>query len=123
MLTSRIYPPLSSQQSSDIDIFSSARAALFTDDVQNCHGTPGDSLLYASPTYGNLTLRIPAHPDVEEGRGLFAHYLWTAGVVAAEGIEQGSRGGEDGGGWDPQWWDVRGTRALELGAGRTTIYV
>jgi predicted nicotinamide N-methyase len=65
-----------------------------------------------------MTLHIPAHPDVDEGRKLFAHYLWNASVVVAEGVEQGSRKGtEDVGDWDHRWWDVRGQRVLELGAG------
>ena len=43
---------------------------------------------------------------MEEGRKLFAHYLWNAGVVMAEGIERGSGGmggegeGARGGGGD-----------------------
>jgi len=119
MLTSRITHPLPSPTTQDfVDIFSSSLSALFTDDTQNSHGTPGSHITYASPRFGEMTLHIPAHPDVDEGRKLFAHYLWNAGVVAAEGVEQGSwEGTEDMGYWHHRWWDVRGQRVLELGAG------
>lgn len=79
-------------------------------------------------------LRIPQHPEIEEGRKLFAHYLWNAGVICADAIEEasvaketeqngqqnvGSNGGEEGKRthWDRRYWDVRGKKVLELGAG------
>ena len=132
MLRSRIFVPAPTTPSPE-DIFSSALPNLFTDDTQNSHGTPGGSLVYTSPRFGDIILEIPAHPDVEEGRNLFAHYLWDAAVVAAEGIEVGSSGRRGGVGdgrekwdtdpstawgfWDPRWWDMRGQKVLELGAG------
>lgn len=128
MLTSRITLPTPSAPSQE-DIFSSALSALFTDDIQNSHGSPGGSLIYTSPSFGDITLHIPAHPDVEEERKLFAHYLWNASLVAAEGIEMASVAvaaglSKDGNGtsgegeqWNPRWWNVRGKRVLELGAG------
>lgn len=129
MLTTRITVPSPSIPSQE-DIFSSALSALFTDDTQTSHGSPGGSLIYTSPLFGDITLQIPAHPDVEEGRKLFAHYLWNASLVAAEGIERASvavgggvseNGSGSGGGgseqWNPKWWNVRGKRVLELGAG------
>jgi hypothetical protein len=132
MLTSRITVPAPSAPSQE-DIFCSALSSLFTDDIQNRHGSPGGSLIYASPSFGDITLQIPAHPDVEEGRNLFAHSLWNASLVAADGIERASvaaesgvsgnsnaHGGGGGGGgeqWNPRWWDMRGKRVLELGAG------
>ncbi|KAL2393239.1 hypothetical protein ABEF93_001712 [Exophiala dermatitidis] len=130
------------------DIFSSALASLFTDDTQNSHGTPGSSVTYHSPRFGTISLRIPAHPDVEEGRKLFAHYLWNAGVIAADAIETASQDDSQEGVRqrdddtstmsatpiaiqdeehqnqnqkktlsDKKYWDVRGKRVLELGAG------
>lgn len=109
------------------DIFSSALASLFTDDTQNSHGTPGSSVTYHSPRFGTISLRIPAHPDVEEGRKLFAHYLWNAGVIAADAIETASQEQQRDDDpsasdlnqvlWDKKYWDVRGNRVLELGAG------
>ncbi|KAG9777543.1 hypothetical protein KCU88_g4477, partial [Aureobasidium melanogenum] len=130
------------------DIFSSALASLFTDDTQNSHGTPGSSVTYHSPRFGTISLRIPAHPDVEEGRKLFAHYLWNAGVIAADAIETAGQDDSQEGVqqrdddtptmsatpiaiqdeehqnqnqkkilWDKKYWDVRGNRVLELGAG------
>jgi hypothetical protein len=124
------------------DIFSTALSNLFTDDAQNSHGVPGQSVVYHSPRFGVIDLRIPAHPDVEEGRKLFAHYLWNAGVIAADAIEKASaaasanthgRDGPSAGSdrhekendlqpnerwqWNGRHWDVRGRSILELGAG------
>lgn len=123
MFPSRVTVPLPGAPESE-DIFSSALSSLFTDDTQNSHGTPGASVYYNSPRFGNITLRIPAHPDAEEGRNLFAHYLWNAGVIVADAIETASH--DDDGPtqegqirieWDTRYWDVRGRRILELGAG------
>ena len=122
MLTSRVTLPFSDSPSQE-DIFSAAIGTLFTDDTHNSHGSPGGSLTYTSPAFGDIELRIPAHPDVEEGRKLFANYLWNAGILVAEGVERGSLGavvGKDNGDtrlWDSRWWDVRGKTVLELGAG------
>lgn len=105
------------------DIFSSALSTLFTDDTQNSHGIPGQSVIYNSPRYGKIQLGIPQHPDVEEGRKLFAHYLWNAGVVVADAIEVASQddhapGPEEGKViWNKKYWDMRGRDVLELGAG------
>ena len=127
MLTSRITLPTPSTPSQE-DIFSSALSSLFTDDTQNSHGSPGGSLTYTSPVFGDIELQIPAHPDVEEGRKLFAHYLWNASLVVAEGIECASVGvgvggdkncqtdGCGRGDWNSRW-NVRDRRILELGAG------
>jgi hypothetical protein len=127
MLTSRITLPAPSTPSQE-DIFSSALSSLFTDDTQNNHGSPGGSLTYTSPVFGDIELQIPAHPDVEEGRKLFAHYLWNASLVVAEGIEcasvgVGVNGDKNGqtdcrecGDWNSRW-NVRERRVLELGAG------
>ncbi|KPI42434.1 Protein N-methyltransferase NNT1 [Cyphellophora attinorum] len=114
------------------DIFSSALTTIFTDDAINSWGSPGSSITYRSPTFGPLELNVPVHPDEEQGRKLFAHYLWNAGVVAADAIESASSGDGDPigqqndlgneeaprvpGEWDTRYWDIRGRRVLELGA-------
>lgn len=135
-LTSRILHPPASKDNpyEELDIFSSSLATLFPDDVQNFHGVPGSHVIYRSPCFGDITLHIPAHPDVEEGRNLFAHYLWNAGVTMAEGIEWASararRDRDDGGEedsdqlrrqpsspWKQTYWDVKEKSVLELGAG------
>jgi EEF1A N-terminal glycine/lysine methyltransferase len=124
MYSSRISAPLPPEPQSE-DIFSAALSTIFTDDVQNSHGTPGSSVIYHSPQFGNIELQIPQHPDVEEGRKLFAHYLWNAGVICADAIEFAgteATGEEDGSAraadrWDKRYWDMRGKRILELGAG------
>jgi hypothetical protein len=137
MFSSRISTPISSNPTTE-DIFESALSTLFTDVTQNSHGAPGASVTYHSPRFGPVTLRIPTHPDVEDGRKLFAHYLWNAGVIAADAIEVAShvQGGDDVSScpdvqdkdeeegtrativdWDKRYWNVRGKRVLELGAG------
>lgn len=137
MFSSRISTPISSNPESE-DIFESALSTLFTDVTQNSHGDPGASVTYHSPRFGPVTLRIPTHPDVEDGRKLFAHYLWNAGVIAADAIEVASRDEGDSGmnsctdvqdkdeeegvrativDWDKRYWNVRGKAVLELGAG------
>ena len=73
---------------------------------------------------------MPAHPDEEEGQSLFAHYLWNASVVVAEGVErvaamrEKGEGGEGGHLWwswgRGAYWDVRGKSVLEVGAGTST---
>lgn len=124
MLSFRVSVPAPPDPAQE-DIFSAALYGLFTDDTQNLHGTPGESVIYHSPRYGDIKLAIPQHPDVEEGRKLFAHHLWNAGIVAADAIESTSH---DGGAdtknaeneqvdWDTRYWDVRGKHILELGAG------
>ncbi|KAK5082843.1 hypothetical protein LTR05_006724 [Lithohypha guttulata] len=121
MLPARVFiphPPNPTQE----DIFSSSLSALFTDDTQNSHGIPGQSVIYNSPRHGEIKLGIPQHPDVEEGRKLFAHYLWNAGVVAADAIETASNDrriddSEDGKvSYNKEYWDMRGKDVLELGA-------
>src|SRR4051794_34895599 len=125
MLPSRITVPVPSAPSQE-DIFSSALSSLFTDDTQNSHGSPGELLIYTSPAFGGITLQIPTHPHVDEDRKLFAHYLWNASLIAADGIERASAGERhtvchndkgEAGRWNPRWWNVRGKRVLELGAG------
>jgi hypothetical protein len=147
MFPSRVSGPVPSTPTVE-DIFSSALSNLFTDDTQNFHGVPGQSVYYDSPRFGRISLRIPAHPDVEdvEGRKLFAHYLWNAGVIVADAIESASaststsastgHNGHDSASasasaevsrddnedqndveWNNRYWDVRGRRTLELGAG------
>jgi hypothetical protein len=128
MLLSRISVPPPPEPEPE-DIFHSALSTIFTDDTVNSHGTPGSYVTYKSPRFGEIKLQIPIHPDEEDGRKLFAHYLWNAGVVAAEAIEQGSEvdrsnANGNGGGeivgkarWDRRWFDVQGKSVLELGAG------
>lgn len=121
MLTSRIHiSPLSDPEPEDI--FHSSLAALFPDDTVNSHGNPGDTLLYQSPLYGDITIHVPAHPDQDVKRLLFAHYLWNAGVLVADRIESASRcdkrmSDHDSSQCDQNFWNVRGKKVLELGAG------
>ncbi|KJZ71810.1 hypothetical protein HIM_08830 [Hirsutella minnesotensis 3608] len=120
MLPSRVNIPVPANPTQE-DFFSAGLGTLFSDDTQNSHGTPGESVVYTSPAYGRITLEIPRHPDVEEGRKLFAHYLWNAGVVAADAIEAASSNdrqeAKDGKvNWSERW-DVRDRDVLELGAG------
>ena len=136
MLSTRIRPTTSnpnptaaapSTEDGAIDIFSSALGALFTDDTPSSHGEPGGGIVYSSPLYGDILLSVPARPDEEEGQRLFAHYLWNAGVVVAEGVERVAAMREKGEGGHLWWswgrgayWDVRGKSVLEVGAGTST---
>ena len=125
MLLSRIVLPSDSGPEPE-DIFSSALATIFTDDTKNSHGTPGSSIIYKSPRFGDIELRIPVHPDEEQGRKLFAHHLWNAAVIAADAIESASQRKSSGAPqvdsealtqWDQRYWDLRNKAVLELGAG------
>lgn len=125
MLQSRIVLPSDSTPEPE-DIFSSALATIFTDDTNNSHGTPGSSITYKSPLFGDIGLQIPAHPNEEQGRKLFAHYLWNAAVIAADAIEFASQIESSGASqadaeslsqWDRRYWDLRNKSVLELGAG------
>ena len=130
-LLTRISVPVPESPEAE-DIFASALTTIFTDDAVNSHGSPGSSITYRSPTFGPLELRVPVHPDEEQGRKLFAHYLWNAGVVAADALEVASLDygrhtdtpglpTEDNervlGEWDKRYWDVRGKHVFEIGAG------
>ncbi|KAL2868673.1 putative nicotinamide N-methyltransferase [Aspergillus lucknowensis] len=115
------------------EIFTSSLSHLFPDDAPQCYGDPGQRLLYSSPRYGDIALMVPTYPSesedqdrrqgtagaagdahlsqVEEGRKLFAHILWSAGIVVAEGLERAH------GNTGEVMWRVGGERVLELGAG------
>jgi nicotinamide N-methyltransferase len=114
------------------DIFSSTLGSIFTDDLQNQHGTDIDtSIIYSSARFGSLEFRT-ADVNGEEQRRKFAHYLWNAGVLMGELVA--GRGGEvkygdeereenlgEGGWWvgeeEARCWSVEGEKVLELGAG------
>ena len=115
MLTSLIHLPVPSESASIEDIFSSSIGFIFTDDLRNQHGDPGSSVIYRSKAFGDIELKL-VEPEREDGRRLFAQYLWNAGVLMAELIGGGTLDGkamEARGGS----WDVTGQRLLELGAG------
>jgi len=115
MLTSLIHLPATTASPSTEDIFSTAIGLIFTDDLRNQHGDPGAVIIYRSKAYGDLELRL-SDPNSEDGRKLFAHYLWNAGVLMAELIGGGT---VDGGAMEGRGggWSVGGERVLELGAG------
>lgn len=115
MLTSRVTTPSPPSASAE-DIFSSSQTMLFADDVQVSHGTPGDKIIYTSPRYGPLIVHIPTHPSLEEGRELFAHYLWNAAVIAADLIETASNSTNNEY-TNSNPFNVHSRTILELGAG------
>lgn len=111
------------------DIFGSSLGGVFTDDLQNQHGTDANTrIVYSSTRYGSLEF-LTADPNDEEQRRKFAHYLWNAGVLVGELVggrpesecaEREENLGE--GGWwvseeEGKCWNVEGERVLELGAG------
>ncbi|KAJ5776439.1 uncharacterized protein N7511_001450 [Penicillium nucicola] len=109
------------------DIFSSYLAHLLPDDAPSFHGDPGQHLLYSSPRYGELDIMVPSYPGesqnrsdeiaagqtskVDEGRKLFAHFLWSAAMVVADEIELADEADSK------NTWAVEGETVLELGAG------
>lgn len=126
------------------DLFTSFLPHLFPDDAPPFHGDPGQHLLYSSPRFGDLDIMVPSYPsqsdkpseeiaaglaredgkvnDVEQERKLFAHFLWSAAMVVAEGIEnaaalESGSGSVPSGNNDTALWRVNGERVLELGAG------
>jgi EEF1A N-terminal glycine/lysine methyltransferase len=121
MLISRIYVPPPPDPEPE-DIFQSSLATLFPDDTQNSHGNPGDRLVYRSPLYGDITILVPVHPDLDAKRRLFAHYLWNAGVLVADMIERANHRADrmiesESGASNSNHWNVWGEKVLELGAG------
>jgi hypothetical protein len=68
---------------------------------------------------------IKAVNKVDEGRKLFAHFLWSAAMVVAQGVEDADavekRSGSKS--TDKTMWSVKGHRVLELGAGTNTLYL
>ncbi|KAL4923677.1 putative nicotinamide N-methyltransferase [Aspergillus undulatus] len=137
VFTSDNYPPDEDEEDAE-DVFTSFLPHLFPDDAPQFHGDPGQHLLYSSPRYGELDIMVPSYPsqsasgerskevaeglprsdgqknEVEEGRKLFAHFLWSAAMVVAEGLEMADSGI---GGDEAHIWKVQGEKVLELGAG------
>lgn len=124
------------------DLFGAFLPHLFPDDAPSFHGDPGQHLLYSSPRYGKLEIMVPSYPgqsekrseetaaglekkdgmnQVEIGRGLFAHFLWSAAMVVAEGVEDADSPEMDGETEarreTREIWSVKGESVLELGAG------
>jgi predicted nicotinamide N-methyase len=134
---------ISDVEESPEDVFGAFLAHLFPDDAPSFHGDPGQYLLYSSPRYGELEIMIPSYPDqtgkkseevatgldkkeganqAEDGRQLFAHFLWSAGMVVAEGVENAScQATENDSAAQKEAreiWSVDGETVMELGAGK-----
>lgn len=104
------------------DIFESSFATIFIDDIQNTHGRSGGVLFYQSPRFGHIKIHLPQHPSHDDAQRLFAHFLWNAGVLLADNIEEASNHNErlleySSSNAKYEYWDVRSERVLELGAG------
>lgn len=127
------------------DIFSAFLPHLLPDDAPQFHGDPGQLLQYRSPLYGDLTIMVPQYPEksgswngksvvagdhdnivvneVEEGRKLFAHMLWSSAMVVAERLEDAATmTAESSDDLDRASWSVQGHTVLELGAGSFYFY-
>ncbi|KAJ5095735.1 hypothetical protein NUU61_005091 [Penicillium alfredii] len=122
------------------DLFTAFLPHLFPDDAPPFHGDPGQHLLYSSPRYGDLEIEVPSYPsqsekrteeiaagmrqedgvnEVENARKLFGHFLWSAAMVVAEGVEIADSP-DDGTPTQQEAreiWGVRDESVLELGAG------
>ncbi|KAK2767428.1 hypothetical protein FQN54_003584 [Arachnomyces sp. PD_36] len=138
------------------DLFSCFLPHLLPDDAPSFHGDPGKILLYSSslPDMKELEIMVPGYPDekdkkdgtgvnavkeegkdiadvmgkegTDDGRMLFAHYVWSAALLVAEGVEGAvvaeTRANENGMGCakverKDMRWSVRGENVMELGAG------
>ncbi|KAJ5960032.1 uncharacterized protein N7479_007182 [Penicillium vulpinum] len=142
-------PEFQNQDASDSDeapedLFGAFLPHLFPDDVHSFHGDPGQHLLYSSPRYGDLNIMVPSYPgssqnrsgettvpaktdgsvnQVNEERKLFAHFLWSAGMVVAEGVEEADTPAAPGKTETEaqkesrELWSIKGESVLELGAG------
>ncbi|KAJ5773485.1 hypothetical protein N7457_008381 [Penicillium paradoxum] len=111
------------------DLFGAFLPHLFPDDL---------------PLYGDLDIMVPSYPSssekrseeiaagqakpdgsvnqVDEGRKLFAHFLWSAAMVVAEGVEEADTPTAPGTETTAQkeareLWSIKGESVLELGAG------
>lgn len=131
------------------DIFSAFLPHLLPDDAPQFYGDPGQLLRYDSPLYGPLTIMVPHYPEqsenrkeeiaaglkkdgsqqdnginkVDEGRKLFAHFLWSSAMVVAHGVEDADAIEKKSGSKnsDKMMWSVKGHRVLELGAGANPV--
>lgn len=133
----------SDAEESPEDLFSAFLPLLFPDDTPSFHGDPGQHLLYSSPRYGELEIMVPSYPgqsdkkseevaiglekkdggnQAEKGRQLFAHFLWSAGMVVAEGVENADRKATENDSAVQkeahEIWSVHGETVMELGAGK-----
>jgi EEF1A N-terminal glycine/lysine methyltransferase len=104
MLTDKIH--VLNPSSEPEDILASSLGVIFPDDITNQHGDPATPIIYLSPIFGPLHLTL-ADPQGEDNRRLFSHFLWNAGVLLAEYIEEG----------EEEEWSVKGENVLEVGAG------
>lgn len=123
------------------DLFGAFLPHLFPDDAPSFHGDPGQYLLYSSPRYGELEIMVPSYPGqsrkkseevaiglekkegvnhAKEGRQLFAHFLWSAGMVVAEGVENANCLEDHSAAQKEarEIWSVDGETVMELGAGK-----
>ena len=111
-LTSRIRVPDVGLDSSE-DIFYTGLNLLFPDSPRNLHGDPGSYVIYASPEFGELELRL-ADPESRDERLLFAHHLWNSSLLLAEYT---SHGRATQAVYRKHDFDVTKHKVLELGAG------
>lgn len=125
------------------DLFGTFLPHLFPDDAPSFHGDPGQHLLYSSPRYGDLNIMVPSYPSssqqrpeadssvnqVDEGRRLFAHFLWSAAMVVAGAVEEAdtpTAPGEtetEAQRENRELWRIKGESVLELGAGKWPLAV
>ena len=118
VLSSRIKLP-EVQNPSVEDVFSSGAEILYSNQYRNLHGDPGSEIVYDSPLFGKIRLRL-ADTVEKQDHFLFAHYLWNASLQLAELISLAapleSEIADDG-----RNWSVKGEKVLEVGAGKSEI--
>lgn len=111
-----VYPD--AHEESAEDFFTAAPSILFKgDDARNQWGDAGDTIVYHSKTFGDISL-LTADPEGEEERRLFSHYLWNAGIMVSERVS-GQRLLSD---QEREQWNLSGQTVLELGAGAVSMH-
>jgi nicotinamide N-methyltransferase len=109
LLTDKVVLPDISPSSDDPESYLyDSLGTIFPDDTWNQHGDPGSSVTYKSARFGDIKLHL-ADPQAEDGRKLFAHFVWNAGIWLAEALSSSEETEKE--------WDVQDETVIELGAG------
>lgn len=115
MLSSLVEVPETADPSSE-DVLSSCTDLIYPNEARSLYGDAGFSVIYKSRKFGNIELKL-SDPQSESGWKLFAHYLWTSGVLLAELVSGVFDPGSTGSLSSDVDWSVEGQDVLELGAG------
>ncbi|KAF8466942.1 hypothetical protein BDZ91DRAFT_793931 [Kalaharituber pfeilii] len=102
-LIEAVPPETALEDVNSLNYFEDSLYAIFAD-TQNQHGDPGEMVVYRCEEYFGKDIKLGLPNPKKEDNKLFAHFLWNAGVQAAEMIAS-------------REYVVKGESVLELGAG------